>query len=204
MFRTDIQDLHIHTQAAEIIASVNAVSNNLFLSTSFGHYSAVLLKLVTDVAPNTPVIWVDTGYNTEQTYRYCELLKDRLNLNLHIYHPQRSVTHRSALGGQLTPSDDGFKEFVDEIKLEPFRRALSHFEPEYWLSGIRAEETEHRSSLGILSDGPNGIQKVAPLYYWAEADLINYMIDNDLPFEENYVDLTKLGAKQECGLHSRL
>lgn len=204
MFRTDIQELHSTAQAAEIISTVNAISNNFILSTSFGHYSAVLLKLVTDVAPNTPVIWIDTGYNTEQTYRYCELLKDRLNLNLHIYHPQRSVTHRSALGGQVAPSDDGFEEFVDEIKLEPFRRALSHFEPEYWLSGIRAEETEHRRSLGVLSDGPNGIKKVAPLYYWAEKDLTNFMIEHDLPFEENYVDPTKLGAKKECGLHCRL
>ncbi len=204
MFRSDIQDLHSNAQAAEIIASVNAISNSVVLSTSFGHYSAVLLKLVTDVAPRTPVLWVDTGYNTEQTYRYCELLKDRLNLNLHIYHPQRSVTHRSALGGKVEPNDDGFQEFVDEIKLEPFRRALSHFEPEYWLSGIRGEETEHRRSLGILSEGPNGIKKVAPLYYWAEKDLTNFMIEHDLPFEENYVDPTKLSAKNECGLHCRL
>ncbi len=204
MFRTDINTLSPVDQANDIIKTVLSETYNVMLSTSFGHYSAVLLKLVTDVAPNTPIVWVDTGYNTEQTYRYCEQLKQQLNLNLHIYHPQRSVQHRSALGEQADPQDDTYAEFVDEIKLEPFRRALAHFQPDVWISGIRQEETEHRRTLGIVSEGPNGIKKVAPLYHWQETDLINFMAKNHLPYAINYHDITKINAKQECGLHCRL
>lgn len=204
MFCSDINSMSPIDQAHAMIETVQARSTRFVLSTSFSHHSSVLLKLVTDIAPNVPVIWVDSGYHTEQTYCYCELLKQQLNLNLHIFHPQRSVTHRSAIGGYARPQDDRYDEFVDEIKLEPFRRALAQFQPDIWISGIRKEETEHRRRLGLLSDGPNGIKKVAPLFNWKESDLINYMVDNELPFAGNYHDPAKLSANQECGLHCRL
>lgn len=204
MFRSDIQNLSSIEQAHEMIETVQASSNRFILSTSFGHYSSVLLKMVSDIVPDVPVVWVDSGYHTEQTYCYCELLKERFNLNLHIFHPQRSVTHRSAIGAYAKPQDDDYDDFVDEIKLEPFRRALAQLQPDIWISGIRKEETEHRRRLGILSEGPNGIKKVSPLFNWQEADLLDYMTDNDLPFEGNYHDPAKISANQECGLHCRL
>ena len=65
-----IKKQEISPKSYEIVESVKAESPDLILSTSFGHYSAVLLKIVTDFASNTPIVWVDSGYNTEETYRY--------------------------------------------------------------------------------------------------------------------------------------
>jgi 3'-phosphoadenosine 5'-phosphosulfate sulfotransferase (PAPS reductase)/FAD synthetase len=42
------------------------------MSTSFGIQSAVMLHLVTQVVPDVPVIWVDTGYLPVETYRFAE------------------------------------------------------------------------------------------------------------------------------------
>ena len=127
----DYKELDAVPMAYNIIKDVKAKSSNIILSTSFGHHSSVLLKIVTDIAPETPVIWVDTGYNTEETYQHCERLQELLNLNLRIYHPKRSVTHRTALGVNPEPEDPGYDEFVNEIKLEPFKRALAELQPSY-------------------------------------------------------------------------
>lgn len=204
MLNKKVQELDNVSMAYDIIEDVFATTSNAILSTSFGHYSAVLLKMVTDVAPGTAVVWVDTGYNTTGTYLHCEQLCDLLSLNLHSYHPHRSVTHRSALGPNPIPGENGYDEFVDEIKLEPFMRALNALEPTHWITGIRGEETEHRRTLGTESDGPNGIKKVAPLFHWSEADLINFMSMHELPYPKDYQDLAKPDADQECGLHCRL
>jgi len=200
----DYKNLDNVTMAYNIVEDVKANSTNLILSTSFGHNSAVLLKIVTDIAPKIPVVWVDTGYNTEETYQHCEELQSLLNLNLRIYHPIRSVAHRTALGVNPEPEDPGYDKFVNEIKLEPFKRALAELKPSYWITGIREEETEHRRSLGIQSKAPNGIKKIAPLFYWEEVDLIDFAVKHKLPLVANYQDIAKQNASRECGLHCRL
>jgi len=179
----DYKNLDNVTMAYNIVEDVKANSTNLILSTSFGHNSAVLLKIVTDIAPKIPVVWVDTGYNTEETYQHCEELQSLLNLNLRIYHPMRSVAHRTALGVNPEPEDP---------------------KPSYWITGIREEETEHRRSLGIQSKAPNGIKKIAPLFYWEEVDLIDFAVKHKLPLVANYQDIAKQNASRECGLHCRL
>ena len=204
MSLAEVRNLDKVQMAYEVIESVHAKSSNIILSTSFGHYSAILLKMVSDVAPNTPVVWVDSGYNTKETYQHCEELKESLNLNLHIYHPQRSVTHRASIGVNPKPAEKGYEQFVDEIKLEPFKRALAELQPSHWVTGIREEETEHRRSLAVETDGPYGIKKIAPLFHWKEADLINFMSENKLPYPVNYADITKRSANEECGLHCRI
>ena len=50
------------------------------LSSSFGTEAAVLLDLVAQVDPATPVIFLDTGKLFEETYNYLALLSDHLGL----------------------------------------------------------------------------------------------------------------------------
>ena len=57
----------------------------LAMSTSFGIQSAVMLHLVTQVRPNIPVIWIDTGYLPAETYRFADELATHLSFNLHVY-----------------------------------------------------------------------------------------------------------------------
>lgn len=177
----------------------------MMVSTSFGPYSAVLLKLVYDIAPGTPVVWVDTGLNTDDTYRFVDSLCQVLPLNLHTYHPNRSVAHRNALSySASTYNSENHGDFANELKLEPFRRALKDQAPDYWINGIRREDNDFRKTLGKVSYGPAGTIKIAPLYEWTESELVQFLQDNNLPDEKNYFDPTKGSAKVECGLHCRL
>ncbi|MGM8931122.1 phosphoadenosine phosphosulfate reductase domain-containing protein [Salinicola halophyticus] len=171
-------------------------------TTNFRPFEAVILHLVTRVRPDIPVIWMDSGYNTPETYRFAEELTQRLDLNLTIYHPRRSRAHREAVEGP-TPeiSDPGHAAFTEEVKLEPFRRALSETAPDVWFTALRAEDTPERSRMQPLSRNTDGLLKVAPVLHWSAKQMYQYLQQHDLPNNFDYFDPTKVEDKRECGLH---
>lgn len=174
------------------------------LTTSMGRNAAAMLHLVTRIDPAVPVIWVDNGYNLRDTYIIAERLIQQLNLNIHVYSPLMTSERRNAImGGIPTIDEESLHQlFTEQVKLEPFNRALAEFKPEIWLTGIRREETEHRKSLDILSMDGRGILKVAPLFYWREAEVNAYMEEHRLPTCKHYFDPTKVQDGRECGLHT--
>ncbi len=173
-------------------------------TTSFGKNAAVMLHLVSEVDKSVPTIWVDTGYNLRDTYLVAEKLMRELELNMHIYSPSMTSERRNAImGGVPTIEDEELHaEFTRQVKLEPFQRALNDLKPEIWLTGIRKEETEHRQGLDIVTMDGRGIIKVAPIFYWSEADVEAYMAEHRLPTCRHYFDPTKVHDGRECGLHT--
>ena len=125
----------------------------LVMSTSFGIQSAVMLHLVTQVIPNIPVIWIDTGYLPAETYRFAEKLTQKFNLNLQIYQSDLSPARMEALYGKLWQQDDlEALNLYDYLrKVEPMNRALKELNAQAILAGLRREQTDFRSSLGIVN-----------------------------------------------------
>ncbi len=189
--------------ADQIVAWAATQEQPMILSSSMGQGSAVMLHLVSIHAPDTPVVWVDTGYNSADTYRFAEEVRERLGLKLHVYSPMMTTARWEALHGPVPFLDEPERHaaFTRAVKLEPFERAMEHFQPKLWLSGIRREETEHRRSLNVLSRDPRGMLKVAPIFHWSESDLDAYLKRHDLPDNPHYFDPTKVEAGRECGLH---
>lgn len=187
----------------EIIAWTVDRSERVIVTTSFGQYSAVMLHLATTVRPDIPVVWVDSGYNTRETYLHAEKLIKDLNLNIHIFTPQMTAARWEALASGIPTLDNKLhKEFTYRVKLEPFERVIQTLKPEYWLTAIRKDETAYRESLDILSDGPQDIIKVAPFLNWKEIDMEAYLYEHQLPQVQNYYDPTKGKDDRECGLQT--
>ena len=74
---------------------------HIAMSTSFGIHSAVLLHMATQVDPDIPVVWIDTGYLMPDTYRYAETLQEELNLNLFVSTSAISPARMEATYGKL-------------------------------------------------------------------------------------------------------
>ncbi len=189
---------------AEVIRWALSLNKKTIVTTNFGPHEAAILHMTSELKADMPVICVDHGYNTEATYRFAEELIQRLNLNMHYYTPKVTAKRRSTVYGGIPSIDDeaAHDEFTREVKLEPFGRAMSEFQPEVWLTAIRKEQTPFRDSLDIVTqDISTGVIKVAPLFYWSELDLEEYLVEHDLPIEEDYNDPTKVLKDRECGLH---
>ena len=173
-------------------------------TTSMGRNAAVMLHLVSQVNPDVPTIWIDTGYNLRDTYIVAERLIRDLKLNIHVYSPQMTSERRNAIMGGIPTVDEEerHEEFTRQVKLEPFDRALADFAPDIWLTGIRREETEHRKTLDTVSLDNRGIIKVAPIFYGTDDEVEAYMEAHQLPTCRHYFDPTKVSDGRECGLHT--
>ena len=64
--------------------AIQLFASKIMISTSFGAESAVLLHLVTQIDPNIPVLFTDTGFHFPETLLHLNDLQKRLNLNLRI------------------------------------------------------------------------------------------------------------------------
>ncbi|MFM7472101.1 MAG: phosphoadenylyl-sulfate reductase [Nodosilinea sp.] len=205
--------------------SYDTFGDGLVLSTSFGIQSAVMLHLVTQVVPTIPVIWVDTGYLPVETYRFAEELTGRLHLNLKVYQSALSPARMEALYGRLwEQSELAALNRYDQIrKVEPMQRALRDLASTAWLTGLRADQTNHRRSLQRIGQ-QDGYYKLMPILRWNAREIYQYLVAHDLPyhplFDKGYVtvgdwhssrpltatdsderDTRFRGLKQECGLH---
>ena len=192
--------------ARDIIAWALAQGGRTIATTSMGKNAAVMLHLVSQVDAGVPTVWVDTGYNLRDTYVVAERLIRDLDVNMHVYSPLMTSERRNALMGGIpsVEEEQQHQEFTRQVKLEPFERALAEFSPDIWLTGIRREETEHRKTLDIVSEDGRGIIKVAPIFYWSEDDLEDYMAQHELPTCKHYFDPTKAWDGRECGLHTQV
>ena len=172
------------------------------VTTNFRPFEAVILHMVTRVQPDVPVVWMDNGYATEATYRFADEVTRQLKLNLQIYLPRRSRAHREALEGPAPALDDlRHAAFTEEVKLEPFARALRETAPRVWFTALRATDTAVRAAMEPVSINPDGLIKVAPLLHWSSKDLYEYCQAHGLPNNFDYVDPTKAEDNRECGLH---
>ena len=199
--------------------------DRMVMTTSFGIQAAVMLHLVTEIVPDLPVIWVDTGYLPAETYRFAEQLTERLKLNLKVYQSSLSPARMEALYGKLWEKNDveAFNLYDYIRKVEPMQRALKELNAKAWLAGLRSNQTEHRQTLQkvILQED---IYKIHPILDWNAKDIYSYLTTHDLPyhpfFDLGYVsvgdwhssrpltadddherDTRFNGLKQECGIH---
>ncbi len=188
-------------EPTEIIQWALEQAKSPILTTNFGPYSASLVYAVTKIKKDIDVIWCDTGYNTPQTHRYADDLIQRFSLNMSIYSPKLTAGFRD-ITTEIPQIDTlEHKLFTEEVKLEPFRRALKEHKPDVWFTNLRADQSEHRKSLDILHFDKQGILKVSPFFYYSEFDMELYLQKFALPNEKKYYDPTKVLAKRECGLH---
>jgi len=190
--------------ASAIVQWALALGKPAIATTSMGRNAAVMLHLVSAVDPGIPTVWVDTGYNLRDTYVVAERLIRDLGLDIRVYSPLMTSERRNAIMGGIPTVDEEerHREFTRQVKLEPFARALADLQPQVWFTGIRREETEHRKTLDILSIDDRGILKVAPLFYWSDEDVEQYMARHQLPTCRHYFDPTKVHDGRECGLHT--
>jgi phosphoadenosine phosphosulfate reductase len=199
-----VNDMLRGASAPAVVEWALAQGRPTIATTSMGRNAALMLHLVSQVDRTVPTVWIDTGYNLRDTYVVAERLIRDLELDIRVYSPLMTSERRNAIMGGIPTVDEEqrHREFTRQVKLEPFARALEDLQPEIWLTGIRREETEHRKTLDIVSLDDRGILKVAPIFYWSEAEVEDYMQRHQLPTCRHYFDPTKVHDGRECGLHT--
>lgn len=207
----------------ERMAAYAGAQRRVFATTSCQSNSVVLLHVLSVVAPQTPVYFMNTGYHFPQTLTFKRQLAERFGLQiLDLVSAVPRIQQRS--GRQLLfTSDPDYCCHVNKIApLEPI--LATH---DVWVNGIRAGQSAVRRAMKIEQPAKMGVLRYHPLLRW-DAELVqDYIADHDLPAHPLAAEwYTSVGCrpctrapspdaderggrwvglnKTECGLHTTL
>jgi phosphoadenosine phosphosulfate reductase len=148
------------------------------LVSSFGAESVVLLHLVSVIAPETPVLFIDTRMLFPETLDYQREVAEKLHLCdiRTIRAPQPRVAFEDPDGTLHRFNTDAC---CAVRKVEPLERALAGFDG--WITGRKRFQGHGREAVDFFeAEGETRI-KVNPLAHWGREDLQEYMVENRLP-----------------------
>ena len=119
---------------------------HLALVSSFGTESAALLKVMADVDPAIPVIFLDTGWLFEETLAYRDTLATRLGLrDVRSIKPVEQTLSREDPDRELWFSDPDACCRIR--KVEPLNRALVPFDA--WINGRKRFQGGARAAIPV-------------------------------------------------------
>jgi phosphoadenosine phosphosulfate reductase len=204
------------TATAALIAEQLETAQAPCVTASFQAECVVLVHMLRELAPDIPVLFLDTVHHFPQTLEYRDQLVERWNLNL--------VTLRAA---QPSPGlwQQDTRACCDRHKVEPLFAALAQHD--VWFTGLRRQQSPSRAALPEVEPFrlPRGvdIRKVSPLAAWTTREVWAYAKAHDIPllplYELGYTSVgcepcTTLpvdpsnersgrwqGQKLECGIH---
>ena len=193
------------------------------MATAFGPEGMVILHMLAEIAPDTPIFNLDTGYQFPETLELRERVKQRYGMEVEFKRPELTVEQYEHLhGGPLykTKPDQCCAERKIRVLHEAVRGKHA------WASGIRRDQSPDRAKAAIVSwDRKFSLVKVSPLANWTKKDVWKLIVDHDIPYnplhDQGYTSIgcwpctravmfgedERAGrwsgfAKTECGLHT--
>ena len=216
-------DLEKQSAEQRIDWAIQNFSQNIFMSTSFGIQSAVMLHIITQKIPHIPIVFIDTGYLFPETYEFAETLSKRLKLKVLTFKSLVEPKQQELKYGKLWEQGiEGLKKYNKLNKIDPMKRAIKELNKKAWFAGIRREQSQSREEKPVV-EIQNNITKIYPIIDWDDRKIDIYLKKNNLPYHplwnKGYVSVgdwhsskpltsnmkpeeTRFnGIKRECGLH---
>jgi phosphoadenosine phosphosulfate reductase len=190
--------------------------------TSFQPTGIVALHMLRDIAPETPVLTLDTDLLFPDTYNLMDELEERFSLRLTRLRPALTLEQQEQQHGEaLWERDPNLCCAIR--KTAPLDAVLSQYPA--WITGLRRDQSEGRGQTPIISwDRKHNNIKLAPLATWTESMVWTYIHAYELPYnalhDRNYpsigcypctAQMSATGEKRsgrwtghnktECGIH---
>lgn len=202
----------IYKRVEELYKDFDA--NDIILTSAFSAYSAILLKVISEVNNSQPIYFIDTGHHFDETIEYKDYLTNLFNLNV--------VSISAKVEVQLKCSEQELwlhkpNECFYFNRVQPLEKIKQ--EHKVWVSGVMMWQTTNRSRMSLFEQKPN-IIKFHPLLDMDTVARDKFIELNSLPahplFAKGYESIgcthcTKAGKnrsgrwegldKTECGLH---
>lgn len=207
----------------EILAqATETFGTELILASSFGAEDVVLVDMLSKVAPETPIFYLDTNIHFKETYDTRDRLEERYGITFIQVLPLLTLHEQAKIyGDELWKSEPN--QCCNIRKVEPLTRILSQYEA--WITGIRRDQAPTRANSKMVEWDPKfNLVKFNPLAAWTNKDVWTYIYENDVPYnplhDQNFPSIgcsvctrqvmpgedPRAGrwsgfAKTECGLH---
>ncbi|MBV9140789.1 MAG: phosphoadenylyl-sulfate reductase [Pseudonocardiales bacterium] len=139
---------------------------------------AVLVHLVSHLAPGVDVLFLDTGYHFAETLGTRDALAATYTVNLITLRPRQTVAEQDASYGPRLHDRDPDRCCALR-KIAPLDRALARYDA--WATGLRRAQSPTRAAAPVVSyDAARGKVKIAPIAAWSDADVENYIAEHNV------------------------
>jgi phosphoadenosine phosphosulfate reductase len=161
-----------------LIWAIESFSPDIGLSSSFQTQSIPLLHMISQIAPETRVYFMNTGYHFWDTLIFREQIQRVWGLNVIDLHPDDTwQVFMRRFGKDLYVTDADLCCYVR--KVQPMQKVVDELKA--WITGIRRDQTEHRAKAQFLELQKDGLLKINPMLNWTQRDIWQYIHDNGLP-----------------------
>jgi phosphoadenosine phosphosulfate reductase len=211
--------------------SMDQYGDKAGLASSFGMEDMVLIDMIAKLNGPITIFTLDTGRLHEETYELMDRVRSKYGLEIKTYFPDRDKVENLVRGKgffSFRESVDNRKECCYIRKVEPLNRALGELKA--WITGLRRSQGITRTDIPkVLEDADHPpLIKINPLAEWSEEQVMNYIIENNVPInilhKKNYPSIgcapctrpveqgedIRAGRwwwenpeHKECGLHNR-
>lgn len=203
--------------------AVDRFAPKFTMATAFGPEGMVLIHMLSELAPETPIFNLDTGYQFPETLELREQIKRRYGIEVALKQPSTTVEEYEAINGGPVYKTDPNRCCFDR-KLSLLKEAARGMDA--WASAIRRDQSEDRRRAAIVGwDAKFQLVKISPLANWSKKDVWNWISRHDVPYnplhDRGYPSVgcwpctraVQIGederagrwsgfAKTECGLHT--
>lgn len=174
-----LNDRYIDTTSADIIRTTctELFPDRIAAVSSFGAEAAVLLHMIAEVSPYTPVVFLDTYKHFSATRDYVAHLTTELGLGVLVTaYPSKGQLHADDPQGDLHARDTD--RCCHIRKTLPMVRALKPYQA--FFTGRKHFQTEARQDMRPFEAYGRWI-RINPLWRWTAEELKGYMDKHSLP-----------------------
>jgi len=186
MTSPSLSRLQAYYDDADAIPLLRAIIHHEFeagevaMSTSFGADSSILLHLVSQVAPDLPILFLETGKHFPETLEYANQLIDQLKLtNVQFIKPDEVKLQRIDSEGDLWQHQPNRCCWLR--KVEPLRHYLDGNPIKALITGRKRYQTPERANMRTVEMDDDGRFRINPLAAWSRQDQSDYRKTHKLP-----------------------
>jgi phosphoadenosine phosphosulfate reductase len=160
--------------------AVERYAPRIVLTCSWQKQSSILVHMLSEIAPETRIVELDTGLLFPETYDTRQRLIERYGLTVERILPDQTVDEQAAAYGPRL-----WEREPDRCcglrKVAPLERALVGMDA--WITGIRRSQSATRAGARKLQlDVRRGVIKVQPLVDWSDEDCWRYVMRHRIPY----------------------
>jgi phosphoadenosine phosphosulfate reductase len=204
--------------------ATNRFGDKFTMATAFGPEGMCIIHMLSEIAPQTHVFNLDTGYQFKETLELRERVLERYGMAVEMKQPELTVEqYEQAHGGPLYKTNPDQCCFDRKVKV--LRTAVVGFHA--WASAIRRDQSPDRADVPVVGwDKKFNLVKVSPLANWTKKEVWGLITRYNIPYnplhDQGYTSIgcwpctravmfgedERAGrwsgtAKTECGLHSK-
>lgn len=160
--------------------AVDRFAPKFTMATAFGPEGMTIIHMLAEIAPQTPVFNLDTGYQFQETLELRERVKTRYGIEVEYKRPALTVEqYEAANGGPVYKTDPNRCCF--DRKLSVLHEAARGYHA--WASAIRRDQSDDRAKAPIVGwDRKFQLVKVSPLANWTKKEVWSLITSENIPY----------------------